>query len=521
MINLPRIPIKDTHYRWFALGATVIGCFMSVLDTSIVNIAMPKMMAAFAVDTKDAQWILTVYMLTMGVLQPTSGYLCDTFGARRMYLLSLFTFIVGSALCGIAWSNNTMILFRIIQAIGGGLIMPISMSLVLQEFAPKERNMAMGVLGIAIAMAPAIGPTLSGYLVDYWDWRYIFTINIPVGIIGYMIAALVLRETKITLGKKFDFSGFITCSIGLFCLLLALSKGVDEGWDSAYIISLLYTAVAMLTLFVLIELNTAEPLLDLSLFKDWNFAIGNIVSFIVMATMMGSIFLVPLYLENLLGYTAMQSGILLLPAALAGGTLMPLAAKFADKFGAKPLVIVGAFFSLASTFPLIYVDLDTTYNYIMWTQIMRGIGIGFSLMTVTVLTMSNVTGSQISRASAINNTIRQLSGSFGISVLSTVLQNRQIFHTVHIGENINSASIATAKMIRQGEQLFMHSGSSLGIAHKKALTVINGFVQRQSVVFSFDDAFFVLGLFSLLFLISALLLKSGKAKEKQILVIME
>jgi EmrB/QacA subfamily drug resistance transporter len=297
MVNLPRIPIKDTHYRWVALGATVIGCFMSVLDTSIVNIAMPKMMAAFAVDTKDAQWILTAYMLTMGVLQPTSGYLCDTFGARRMYLLSLFVFIIGSALCGIAWSNNTMILFRIIQAIGGGLIMPISMSLVLQEFAPKERNMAMGVLGIAIAMAPAIGPTLSGYLVDYWDWRYIFTINIPVGIIGYVIAALVLRETKITLGKKFDFSGFISCSIGLFCLLLALSKGVDEGWDSAYIISLLYTSFGMLTLFVLIEINTADPLLDLSLFKDWNFAIGNIVSFIVMATMMGSIFLVPLYLD--------------------------------------------------------------------------------------------------------------------------------------------------------------------------------------------------------------------------------
>jgi EmrB/QacA subfamily drug resistance transporter len=479
------------------------------------------MMVAFGADTKDAQWILTAYMLTMGVLQPISGYLCDTFGARRMYLLSLFTFIIGSALCGIAWSNNTMILFRIIQAIGGGLIMPISMSLVMQEFAPKDRNMAMGVLGIAIAMAPAIGPTLSGYLVDYWDWRYIFTINIPVGMIGYVVAALVLRETKITSGTKFDFSGFITCAIGLFCLLLALSKGVDEGWDSAYIISLLYTAFAMLVLFVIIEFNTADPLLDLSLFKDWNFAIGNIVSFIVMATMMGSLFLVPLYLANLLGYTAMQSGMLLLPAGLACGMLMPIAAKFADKFGAKPLVIVGSFFSLGSTFPLMYVDLNTSYNYIMWTQILRGIGIGFSMMTVTVLTMSNVKGPQISRASALNDTIRQVSGSFGISVLSTVLQNRQIFHTAHIAEDINYASTATANILSHWEQIFMHSGNSFGVAHKKALAVINGLVQRQSVIFSFGDAFFVLGIFSLSFLISALLLKSAKSKDKQIVVITE
>lgn len=521
MVNIPRLHIKDKNYRWLALGSTLIGCFMSVLDSTVVNIAIPKMMAAFAVDSKDAQWILTAYMLTMGVLQPTSGYLCDKFGARRMYLLSLFIFTAGSAFCGMAWSNNSMIFFRVIQAIGGGLIMPITMSIVFQEFPPKERNIAMGIFGISVAVAPAIGPTLSGYLVDYWDWRYIFTINIPVGIIGYVFASLVLRETTRIHDSKFDFGGFVFCSVGLFCLLLALSKGVDEGWDSAYIVSLLYTAFAALTLFILIELNINDPLLDLSLFTDWNFTLGSIITFISFTILMGSMFLVPLYMENILGYTAMQAGLLLLPAAVCGGVLMPIAAKLADNFGAKPLIIFGALFSLACTFPLMYLNMDTSYDYIMCTQILRGISIGLSMMTVTVMTMSNVTGPKISRASAINNTIRQVSGSFGIAVLSTALQNRQIFHVAHNAENINYASLSTIKILNYGKQMFMQNGNSLELANKKALMLINGFVQKQSIIFAFDDAFWILGIFAVLFLISSLLLKSIKPKNKQPVVAAE
>lgn len=513
-MQIPRLTIKNSHYKWYALAATLLGCFMSVLDTSIVNIAVPKMMAAFAVDTKEAQWILTSYMLTMGVLQPTSGFLCDTFGARRMYLLSLFIFIIGSALCGAAWSNDSMIIFRIIQAVGGGLIMPIAMAIVFQEFSPEERNVAMGIFGISVAMAPAIGPTLSGYLVDYWDWRYIFTINIPIGIMVYIYSSLVLRETKLVKGRTFDFIGFILSSVGLFCLLLALSEGVDEGWDSAYIVSLLYISFATLTIFVLVELNTEHPLLDLRLFKDWNFALGSVVTFILMSILLGSIFLVPLFLENMLGYTAMQSGMLLLPAALVGGGLMPIVAKVADRIGAKPLVIIGAAFSLTATFPLVYIDLDTSYDYIMWVQILRGISIGFSMMTVTVLCMNNVTGPKISMASAINNTVRQVSGSFGIAVLSTVLQNRQIFHLSHIAENINYASTATVKMLSETEKMFIHNGSSPGLAHQKTLAVVSGLAQKQSVIFSFDDAFWVLGIFAVVFLLSTFLLRPAHPKSR-------
>ena len=520
-MKMPRLAIKDKNYRWVALSVTLIGAFMSVLDTSIVNIAIPKMMSAFAVGTEDAQWILTAYMLTMGVLQPITGYLCDSFGARKMYLLSLFMFIIGSALCGAAWSNDSMIVFRIFQAIGGGLLIPITMSIVFQEFPPEERNMAMGLWGISVAVAPAIGPTLSGYLVDYWNWRYIFTINIPVGLVGYILASLVLRETKTSQKAKFDFAGFGTCSVGLFCLLLALSKGVEKGWSSAYIVGLLYISLATLTLFVLIELNSDDPMLDLSLFKDWNFAIGNLFTFVSFTILMGSMFLVPLFLENVLGYTAMQSGMLLLPAALVGGTLMPIAGKLADRFGAKILVLLGALFAIGGTFPLIYLDLGTSYEYIVLTQILRGIFIGLSMMTVTVLSMSNVPGPKISRASAINNTVRQVSGSFGIAILSTVLQNRQIYHLEHMAESVNYASPSAVSMIHYGERLFLHNGSSPGVAHQQSLALMNGIVQKQTAIFAFDDAFWVLGIFAIVSVGAALLLKAAKPTDKKVVVMMD
>ncbi len=298
---ISNLAIKEERYRWWALGVTIIGGFMSILDTSIVNIAIPKMMAVFSVGTDDAQWILTAYMLTMGVVQPATGYLCNAYGTRRMYLLSLAIFTVGSFLCGIAWSNDTMILFRIIQAVGGGLIIPVTMTIVYLVFPVEQRNVAMGIWGISAMVAPAIGPTLSGYLVEYWDWRFIFTINIPIAVVGYVAAALVLRETPFSSSQKFDFAGFVTSALGLFCLLLALSKGTEEGWTSAYIIALLYVAITSLTLFVFIELNHENPILDVRIFGDWNFTFSMITTFIGTMGLFGAIFMVPLFMENLRG----------------------------------------------------------------------------------------------------------------------------------------------------------------------------------------------------------------------------
>lgn len=513
MVNKISGLVREDNYKWWALGVTIIGGFMSILDTSIVNIAIPKMMAVFSVDAEDAQWVLTAYMLTMGVVQPATGYLCDVYGTRRMYLISLAVFVLGSALCGMAWSNDTMIAFRVMQAIGGGLIIPVTMSIVYQIFPPQERNMAMGIWGISAMVAPAIGPTLSGYFVEYWDWRLIFTINIPIGLVGYVLAVLILKETPRTVSHRFDYGGLTTSAIGLFCLLLALSKGVSEGWTSAYIVTLFYLALTNLILFVLIELQHPEPLLDLSLFKDWNFSCSIIGIFLGTMALFGGIFMVPLYLENIMGYTAMQTGVLLFPSAATAGVMMPIAARLADRFGAKPIIVSGLTILMLGSLPLIYVDLDTSYQYVMMVMFVRGIGLGMSLMLITVVGMNTVPFSKISRASSLNNAIRQISGSLGIAILTTVMQNRQIFHLEHIAGNMNMASFATQKMLAYGEALFLHKGDVPAVAHQKALALLSSIAQRQSYIFSFDDTFFVLFVICGIGVIPALLLKPVKGKK--------
>ncbi|MEG6586874.1 DHA2 family efflux MFS transporter permease subunit [Dendrosporobacter sp. 1207_IL3150] len=520
-MKISNLRIDDNNYKWWALGVTIIGGFMSILDTSIVNVAVPKMMAVFSVDTNQAQWILTAYMLTMGVIQPATGYFCDVLGNRRMYLFSLAVFVIGSALCGAAWSNDSMIIFRIIQAIGGGMIIPITMAIVYQVFPPAQRNMAMGIWGISAMAAPAIGPTLSGYFVEYLDWRLIFTINIPIGIIGYVLAFLVLRETPINREHKFDFGGFATSAIGLFCLLLALSEGTDEGWSSGYILALFYTALISLSLFIYIELNHDSPILDLSLFKDWNFSLSTLVTFIGTIGLYGGIFLMPLFLENLRGCTAMQTGMLLFPSAAAAGLTMPIAAKMADKFGAKPIVVIGITILTMGSLPLIYVDLDTSNFHLMLFMMVRGIGLGLFIMPVTVLGMNSVPPDKINRASSLNNAVRQISGSMGIAILTTVLQNRQIFHLHHIAENINNASSAATNMINSYQKKFLHYGDTWHIAKLKSLAVINSMAQRQSYTFAFDDAYLVLAIICGMAVIPAILLKPAKSKKSSSAVMLE
>ena len=510
---ISNMSISEQRYRWWALGVTIIGGFMSILDTSIVNIAIPKMMAVFSVATDDAQWILTSYMLTMGVIQPATGYLCDTYGSRRMYLLSLAVFTLGSFLCGIAWSNDSMIFFRIIQAIGGGLIIPVTMTIVYKVFPLHERNMAMGIWGISAMVAPAVGPTLSGYLVEYWDWRLIFTINIPIGVVGYVAAALVLKETPFSKEQKFDLAGFLTVALGLFCLLLALSKGTDEGWTSAYIMSLLYISIASLVLFTFIELNHENPILDLRLFLDWNFTFSMIVTFIGTICLFGAIFMVPLFMENLRGYTAMQTGILMFPSAATSGLMMPIAAKLSDRFGAKPVVIAGMFILGLGTWPLMYMDMNTSYEHVMAIMFLRGIGLGLFMMPVTVLGMVNVPFNKVSRASSMNNAMRQVSGSMGIALLTTVIQHRQIFHLSRIADNMNMSSIAFQNMLASGQKLFLHQGDTTWIARTKALALISSLAGQQSMVYAFDDGFLVLSAICFLGVIPALLFKHVKPRK--------
>ena len=326
---------------WLALGVVVIGTFMSILDSSIVNIALSKMMAVFGMPLDDAKWILSCYTLTLGTIIPLTGYLQDIFGAKRIYMFSLAMFTLGSLLCGFAWSGGTMIAFRVIQAIGGGMIMPVGMSIIYQVFPREKIGLALGFWGIASMAAPAIGPTLGGYIIEKMDWRLIFNVNVPVGIIGVIMAGIILKNTEIKPFKSFDIIGFLSSTSAIISILYVLGEGSSIDWSKMENPILMTFGCLSLILFVVNELTHPNPLLDLRVLKLFDFSISLVISSVLTLALMGGAYVLPLFLQNVRGYTAMQAGLIMLPSALVVGILMPISGSGFDKVGAKPLVIPG------------------------------------------------------------------------------------------------------------------------------------------------------------------------------------
>src|SRR4051794_13779352 len=320
--------VPDARAGWgLPLVVLIVGMFMSILDTSIVNVAIPTLQNAFGTTTDEVQWIATSYTLALGVVVPLSAWLSDRFGAGRTYNVSLLAFAAGSALCGLAWNLESMVVFRIIQAIPGGILPVVTLSMV-YRIVPREKiGAAMGMYGLGIIVAPAIGPTLGGYLVEYVDWRLIFFINVPVGILGAIAAVIVLPKFPAVKSQKFDLLGFLTIAGGLFTLLLALSEGQDWGWTGYRVISLLSASVILLALFVIIELEVEHPLLDVRVFRYWPYTNSLLLISVLMVGLFATLFYIPLFLQQAQGLGAFDAGVLLLPQALVMAVLMPIAGR--------------------------------------------------------------------------------------------------------------------------------------------------------------------------------------------------
>ncbi len=490
----------------------LLGVLMAILDTTVVNIAIPKMMSVFNAPTDKIEWVLTGYMLTIGVLVPITGFLQDTFGSKRLYLFALTVFTAGSALCGLAWSADAMIVFRVMQAVGGGMMMPLTMSMFYRLMPPEERGLAMGFWGISIMFAPAFGPTLGGYIVEYLDWRLIFTLNIPLGLIGWILAYLLIPEMETKKGQRFDLAGFIFSSIGFFTLLYALNEGTAKGWTSLYILALLFTAASSLVIFVVLELYQEEPMLDLRLFKNATFTLAVLIGSIDSIAMFSGVFLVPLFLQTVMNLSPMQTGMLLFPAALATGIVMPISGRLFDRIGARPLVVAGMAMATFTTLHFHRLNVWTPLSTVMLWYMYRGIGMGMTMMPATTAGLNTVDLAKVSRATALTNAVRQVASSFGIAIFTTILQRRIIFHAADYAAGLNAHSPVTqAAMSRIGLLAAQAGLPSAG----KALTavMIGGAVQRQAFVAAIDDVFWIAAFFTVSGALLGLFLKTPKASN--------
>jgi EmrB/QacA subfamily drug resistance transporter len=479
------------EYKWIVALIVIFGVFMSILDQTIVNIAIPRLQTAFGADIHSVQWVLTAYILTQGVVTPTAGYFSDRFGIKRFYMISLSAFIIGSALCGLAWSLPVLIFFRILQGAGGAALFPLSITLLFREFPPQERGMAMGTFGIPALLAPALGPTLGGYLVTYAGWQSIFYINLPVGIIAVILVSIFIHEAPVHTGLRFDVIGFVLAALGLAMVLYGLSDASTDGWGTK-ILGFLIGGALVLVLFVIAELLIAyregQPLLDLRLFRNGPFRTSIIASLFVIFSLFGGVFLLPIYLQNLRGQSAFQAGLILLPQALASMVSVLVGGRLVDRIGVRAVMIPGLIILGIATWQLSFI---TVYSPFWWVQamlIIRGLGLGLCIQPLTVAGLSEISPRQLAQASSLNTVARSVSSSLGIAVLATLVQTQAKVHFGHLAEQVTPTS-PLGQMVVELQAAFVARGADISQARTTAIQVIAGLLQRQAFVLALQDAF--------------------------------
>jgi EmrB/QacA subfamily drug resistance transporter len=403
----------------------VVGNFMAVLDVTIVNVAVPSIQKDFGGSLDDVLWIATAYTLMLGVVVPVSSWLGDRLGLSLVYVLSLAGFAVGSALCGLAPNLGTLIGFRVFQAIPGG-VMPVVAMTLLYRIVPREKlGTAMGIFGLGIIFAPATGPVLGGYFVEYLDWRLVFYVNVPVGVLGAIAAFFILPKVAGSRSRRFDLPGFLCIGSGLFAILLAASEGSDWGWDGYRIRMLLVFGALALALFVVIELQVAQPLLDIRVFRVWPYTSSLLILTGLMVNLLGLSFFIPVFLQQGQHKQAFDAGLLMLPGAIATGILMPIVGRLYDKIGPRWLGVSGLLLASWGTYLMSGITPELTRgDVILWTTI-RGAGLGLAMMPIMTAGLASLPAASTNEGSALNNVARQTAGALGLAVLSALTTSQQ------------------------------------------------------------------------------------------------
>jgi MFS transporter, DHA2 family, multidrug resistance protein len=518
--RVPSLHHEHSTYKWWVLANVMIGTFMAVLDSTIVNVALPKIMASFGIDIDTAEWVLTAYLLVFAVMLPTSGWVADHFGYKRTYFLALLLFTFGSFLCGMAWNENALITFRIIQAAGAGFMMPVGMAIVTREFPVQQRGIALGFWSIAAAASVSLGPLIGGYLVDNIGWNAIFDVNVPVGLIGLFATMVIQREYKTEHTRSFDFIGFISMSISLSALLLALSDANAAwntgGWSSPFILSCFLISAIALIVFLVTEFTIRHPLIELSLFKDFNFTVTNGILFIFGLGMFGSTFLLPLYLQNSLGYTAFQAGAMFLPIGLLQAFFAPISGVLSDKVNPKVPAVIGIVLLGISLYLNSSLSLFSERHQIMVPLFIRGVAMGLLFTPLTTLALSRIPKQKIAQASGLFNVIRQLGGSFGVAIMGALLTRRMLYHSAMFGQMVDQQSAAfqqvTQNLARFSQQTL---GGTMSYAVMRAKAMVVSHVMQQSFVQAVCDDFLIAAVITIVGVFPILILRTRKQKAGQ------
>ena len=512
--STPMLQPEHESYAWLVLFTTSIATFMGVLDSTIVNVALNKLTVAFGVSTDVTEWVLTAYMLAFGVMLPASGWLADHLGYKSTFLGGVFLFTAGSFLCSMSWSMSSLIFFRVVQSLGAGIIMPVGMALITREFPPAKRGVALGFWSISSAASASLGPTIGGYLIDNYSWHTIFDVNVPIGALALLAGFIVLREHKSEHTRSFDVLGLIAMAVFLCGLNLALADGNaawnTDGWTSTFILGCFGASVVGLVVFLIIEFSVEHPLIDLSLYKDRDFSLGNVVLFIFGLGMFGSTFLLPLYLQSSLGYTPLQAGMVFLPMGVLTAISAPIAGAINDRIGARVPIIFGLSLMALSLFINRYLTLFSEIEQIMIPICMRGFGMGFIFAPLSAVSISQIPQRKMAQASGLTNILRQIGGSFGIALFGTMLTTRVKFHIGSLGQDVSVYSPSfNGVMARLSNFAVLSSGGTASQAMSKAQALLMERISKLAFVAAVGDVFTIAAMVSAVAVLPVLLLKES------------
>jgi EmrB/QacA subfamily drug resistance transporter len=438
--------IGRLEYKWIVGIVFVFGLFMDLLDMTIVNVAIPDLSREFNADTTTVQWVVTGYLLSLAVFIPVSGWLGDRFGTKRIFMTALFLFTTASFACGMAWNIESLIAFRVLQGVGGGMLTPVGTAMLFRAFPPHERAKGAAILMIPMVVAPASGPVLGGYLVEYQDWRWIFLINIPVGVLGFIFAGLFLKEEKQPAPGRLDVPGLLLACLGFATLMYGLAEAGDRGIDDARVLAFGGVGLFVLALFTIVELRTTEPMIDMRLFKNGLFAATNFVQMIGFAGLTGGLFLLPLMLQSPAGFGlgAFDSGLTTFPQAIGVVTMVQVSSRLYYYVGPRRLLMVGLLGVTATMFSFVFLTPDTNLWWIRGIMFLRGCSFAFMLISFQTATFATIDPPMMGRASAISSAGRQVGASFGVALLATILTASLSSHDAAIGSPENSSGFFAA-----------------------------------------------------------------------------
>jgi DHA2 family multidrug resistance protein len=500
---------------WLIAIAVMSSTFMEVLDTTVVNVSLPHIAGSLSATTDEATWTLTSYLVANAIILPMTGWLAGRFGRKRLLLLSVTGFTLASFLCGLAPSLGFLIIFRIVQGACGGGLQPLSQAVLLESFPAEKRGQAMAFWALGIVVAPMLGPVIGGWLTDNYSWRWVFYVNVPIGVLAILLTQAFIFDPPYLRRERtgIDYWGIGLLVVGMGSLQVMLDKGQEEDWfGSRFILTLAVLAVVGLGGLVIRELKTQHPVIDLSIFRYRSYAIGTLLMTVVGFVLYGSTVLYPLMMQELLGYTATHAGVTNFPRGMASFLFMPIVGILTGKIDARKLLAVGLLLTAAAMFQVSFFSLDVGFWDFAWPLVLQGTGLGLIFVPLTTVSNDEVPKERIGNATSIFNLMRNIGASVGISSVQTLQFRHMQTHINILGRHVNEASVRTQQALAGLRQTFISQGVDAVTADHRAHAALWGTLQRQAAMLSYNDVFRFMGGMFLIMVPLVFLMQKPKGK---------